>query len=426
MEIAILFLSFFALLFLGFPIAFCLMISSLATVIAQGLPIDLVFQRMVSGIQVFSLLAVPFFIFAGEIIARGGLAKIIVDLASVLVGRVRGGLGLVNIVSSMFFGGISGSAVADTSAIGSVMIPMMEEKGYDKDFAVNVTISSSIIGVIIPPSHNMILYAVAAGGGVSIGSLFMAGIIPGILVGLALMLVTYYIAVKRSYPVGEKFEFKAMLSLFLKAAPGLFTLVIIMGGILSGLFTATESACIAVLYALLISKFIYKSLSHKVLVEAMKGTIKTTTMVFFIIAAANAFGWLMAYYEIPDILIEFLTSLTDSKTIIILLIVMTLIVLGTFMDMAPLIVITTPIFLPIVTELGMDPVHFGIIMMMCLGIGLITPPVGTVLFAGASLGKISVEKLIVNIWPFYLVLFITLLIVLFVPSLTMISIELFK
>lgn len=399
--------------------AFCLALASLACAYVSQLPLELVFQRMVSGVQVFSLIAVPFFIFAGEIMSAGGLARIIVDLANAIVGRVRGGLGLVNVTSSMFFGGISGSAVADTSAIGSVMIPMMKEKGYSAQDAVNITISSSIIGVIIPPSHNMIIYAIAAGGGVSIGSLFLAGVLPGLLVGVALMIITYWLAVRRNYCAEAGVSFPQFVGIFAKAAPGLLTVVVIVGGILSGVFTATESAAVAVVYALLISSVFYRQLNFEKLKHAMRTTVKTTAMVFFIIAAANAFSWLLAYHEVPDRLIDVLTGLSDSKPALLLAILAALILLGTFMDMAPLIVIVTPIFLPVVTELGMHPVQFGIVMMIALGIGLITPPVGTVLFAGASIGEVKVESLMKSIWPFYLAIFAVLLLVTYFPIFTM-------
>ncbi len=426
MEVLILFGVFAVLLFIGVPVAFCLGISALVCAYASDLPFEMVFQRMSSGVQVFSLIAVPFFIFAGEIISAGGLAKIIVNLANAFVGRVRGGLGLVNVVSSMLFGGISGSAVADTSAIGSVMIPMMKEKSYSPELATNTTISSSIIGVIIPPSHNMILYAIAAGGSVSIGSLFLAGVVPGILVGLALMVVTYILSVKEGCPAEDAVPFNDLVKYFLQAIPGLFTLIIIVGGILSGIFTATESAAIAVVYALLISAVFYRQLTLPKLRQAMISTVRTTVMVFFIIACANAFSWLMAFHEVPDKLITTLTGLTESPEMIYLIILLCLVLLGTFMDMAPLIVITTPIFLPVVEELGMNPVQFGIIMMGALGLGLITPPVGTVLFAGASIGKVKVENLIKTIWPFYLAIIFVLLLVTYIPAISLAPLGLFE
>lgn len=426
MEVFILFGVLFLLVFLGLPVAFCLALSAMACAIASDLPISLVFQRMVSGVQVYSLIAVPFFIFAGEIISAGGLAKIIVNLANALVGRIRGGLGLVNVASSMLFGGISGSAVADTSAIGSVMIPMMKEKSYPADFAVNVTISSSIIGVLIPPSHNMIIYAIAAGGSVSIGSLFVAGVLPGLLVGLGLMLVTYILSVRYKCPAEKAIPIGQLLKYLLQATPGLFTLIIIVGGILSGFFTATESASVAVVYAILISVLFYRELTWHKLKEAMLAAVKTSVMVFFIIACANSFSWLMAYHEVPEKLISFLTQVTDSPSLIYLIVVFTLIGLGTFMDMAPLIVITTPIFLPVVTELGMNPLQFGIIMMGSLGLGLITPPVGTVLFAGASIGKVKIEDLMRTIWPFYLAIIFVILLVTYIPQLTLYPVSLFQ
>ncbi len=419
MTLLLLFGSFFILLIFGIPVAFALAISSLFTMMWEELPLLIVFQRMTSGMNVFSLMAIPFFIYAGELMAHGGIAKRLVLLASRAIGHVRGGLGLVNVGTSMLFGGISGSAVADVSALGSTLIPIMKEKGYDDDYSVNVTVTSATIGLTIPPSHNMIIYSIAAGGTVSVSSLFLAGFIPGILTGLLLMLVAYIVAVKRGYK-SEKFEgFLPLFYAFVMALPGLMTAIIIVGGVLSGIFTATESGAIAVVYAILVSVFFYRSLNWESFKLATLNAVRTTSMVLLIIGAASSFAWLMALNQVPAQLFDFLKTFSSNPIVILIIINMILLLLGTFMDMSPLIVITTPIFLPVVQALGMDPVQFGIMLMINLGIGLVTPPVGSVLFVGCAVAKIPIEKTIKTIWPFYLALFVALMAVTYIPAVSM-------
>ncbi len=426
MTLAVLFGSFLLLLLLGVPIAFTLGISSLVTVIFMDLPPLVVFQRMAAGMNVFALMAIPFFIYAGELMLHGGIADRLVRLASTAIGHVRGGLGVVNVVSSMLFGGISGSAVADASALGSTLIPIMRRKGYDADYAVNVTVTSATIGLTIPPSHNMIIYSIAAGGTVSVASLFLAGFVPGILTGLCLVVAAYVVAVRRGYPRDAFPGLRAVLRAGVEALPGLITAVIIIGGVLSGVFTATESSAIAVIYAILVTVFFYRSLSREAFLTATRNAVRTTAIVLLVIGTAAAFGWLLALNQVPARLFALLQTISDNEYVLLLIINVILLFLGTFMDMAPLIVITTPIFLPIVTELGMDPVQFGIVLMINLGIGLVTPPVGSVLFVGCAVAKIRIEDTLRSIWPFYLALLAAVLLVTYVPAVSMTLPNLFR
>ncbi len=419
MTLLVLFGSFFALLILGIPVAFALGLSSLATVFWMDLPPLVVFQRMSAGMNVFALMAIPFFIYAGELMLHGGIADRLVKLAAAAIGSVRGGLGVMNVFASMLFGGISGSAVADASALGSTLIPVMRQRGYDDDYSVNVTVTSATIGLTVPPSHNMIIYSIAAGGTVSVASLFLAGFIPGLIAGLCLMAATYVIAIKRGYPAEAFPGWTALLLSFVGALPGLMTAIIIVGGVLSGIFTATESSAIAVIYAILVTTFVYRSLSLEAFWTATVNAVKTTAIVLLVIGTAAAFGWLLALNQVPAQLFELLRSISDSPIVILLIINIILLFLGTFMDMSPLIVITTPIFLPIVTELGMDPVQFGIVLMINLGIGLVTPPVGSVLFVGCAVAKIRIEDTVRTIWPFYLAIFFALMITTYIPAVSM-------
>ncbi|MGR3494016.1 TRAP transporter large permease [Citreimonas sp.] len=419
MELWILFGSFTVLLLIGTPVAFCLGVSSFATVLYMGLPPIVVFQRLNSGISVFALMAIPFFIYAGEIMVRGDIARRLVALAGAMVGHLRGGLGQVNITASVLFGGISGSAAADASAIGGLMIPQMEKRGYDTDYAVNVTVVSSIIALMLPPSHNLIIYSISAGGRISIADLFTAGIIPGLLLALSLMVAAWYVARKRGYPT-EPFPGLQMLGiLFASAVPGLILVAIIFGGVRSGVFTASESSCIAVVYALAVTLVAYRSLSWGAFVETTLNAVRTTAMVLLVIGSAAAFGWLLAFLRVPAALVDGLQSVSDNPIVILLLINLCLLLLGTFMDMSPLIVITTPIFLPVAAAFGVDPVQFGIILILNLGIGLCTPPVGAVLFVGCAVGRIHIGQAVRTIWPFYLAAFVTLLFVTYVPALSL-------
>lgn len=419
MTLLILFGSFLVLLVMGVPIAFTLGLSAFVTVLYMGLPPLVIFQRMASGMNVFALLAIPFFIYAGELMLRGGIADRLIRFATALIGRFRGGLGLVNVGSSMLFGGISGSAVADVSALGSVLIPKMRERGYDGDYAVNVTVTSATVALVIPPSHNMILFSIAAGGTVSVGALFLAGVVPGILSGLCLMAVTYIIAVRRGYAAEAFPGWMAVLAAFAVALPGLVTAIIVVGGVRFGIFTPTESSAIAVIYALLVTVLVYRSLSWADFVTASVKAVKTTAMVLLVIGSASAFGWLLALNQVPALLFAFLSGISDNPIVILLLINLILLFLGTFMDMSPLIFITTPIFLPVVTHFGMDPVQFGVILIMNLGLGLVTPPVGSVLFVGCAVGKVRMEQTIRSIWPFYLAALVAVLLVTYVPALSL-------
>ncbi|MDZ4313074.1 MAG: TRAP transporter large permease [Cypionkella sp.] len=419
MELYILFGSFVFLLAIGTPVAFCLGVSSFATVLYLGLPPVVVFQRLNSGVSVYALMAIPFFIYSGDLMVRGDIARRLVALAGALVGHLRGGLGQVNVLASVMFGGVSGSAAADASAVGGLMVPQMKARGYDVDYAVNLTVVGSIIALMIPPSHNMIIYSIAAGGRISIADLFTAGIIPGLLLALSLMVAAYLVARKRGYPT-EAFPGLKMLGvIFVSAMPGLILIAIIFGGVRSGIFTASESANIAVVYALLVTVLIYRTLSWSDFVHATMGAVRTTAMVLLVIGCAASFGWLLAYLQVPTAIVSFMQTVSDNPIIILLMINVALLILGTFMDMSPLIVITTPIFLPVAQAFGVDPVHFGVILILNLGIGLCTPPVGAVLFVGCAVGRITIWQAMRTIWPFYGAAFVTLMLVSYIPALSL-------
>jgi tripartite ATP-independent transporter DctM subunit len=419
MELWVLFGSFVFLLLIGTPVAFCLGVSSFLTVLYLGLPPVVVFQRLNSGVSVFALMAIPFFIFAGDLMVRGDIARRLVALAGAMVGHLRGGLGQVNVLASVMFGGVSGSAAADASAVGGLMVPQMKARGYDVDYAVNLTVVGSIIALMIPPSHNMIIYSISAGGKISIADLFTAGIIPGFLLALSLMVAAYFVARKRGYPT-EPFPGLAMLGqIFVSAVPGLILIAIIFGGVRSGIFTASESSNIAVVYAAAITFFVYRSLKWHDFVEATFAAVRTTAMVLMVIGCAASFGWLLAYTRVPAQMVALLQGVSDNPIVILLLLNVVLLILGTFMDMSPLIVITTPIFLPVAQAFGVDPVHFGVILILNLGIGLCTPPVGAVLFVGCAVGKIPISQALRTIWPFYGAAVATLLLVTYIPALSL-------
>ncbi|MEO1089883.1 MAG: TRAP transporter large permease [Pseudomonadota bacterium] len=403
----------------GVPVAFAMGMAAAATFFYEGFPLLITFQRIVSGITVFSLLAIPFFIFAGELMLHGGIAVRLVRFASTLVGHVRGGLASVNIFSSMLFGGISGSAVADISALGSILIPVMKEKGYRGAYAVNVTVTSSIAGVVIPPSHNMIIYAVAAGGGIPISSLFLGGVIPGMLMCALLAIAAYMVALRDGYPAEPFPGLNAVAVAAVTAIPGLVTAIIIVGGVLSGIFTVTESGAFGAMYALVLTAFVYRSLSWDDFKTAVVNAVRTTSMVMILIGCASAFGYLLALYQVPELLTSSLLSISQNPFMILLMINLMLLMLGMIMDMAALILICTPIFLPIATQLGMDPVQFGIMLLMNLGLGLCTPPVGSCLFVGCAVGKVPIEAAVRSIWPFYIAMLVALLAVTFVPAISM-------
>jgi len=419
MELIVLLLGLLGLLAIRVPVAFALLISSMFVFAILGLNPLVAVQRLSAGIDVFTLMAIPFFVFAGDLMTQTGIAARLIKVAEGMFGRVRGGLGHVNVGASMMFGAVSGSAIASVSAIGSTMIPIMEEKGYDRDFSVNVTSSAAVLGLIIPPSHNMIIYSAAAAVSISIGDLFVAGILPGLLCGLALMATVSIIARRKGYPKGIFPGFRALAKSALIALPGLMTAIIIVVGILGGVFTPTESSAVAIVYTLVIGVFVYRSLGLKEFKAAVVNSTKTTAMIMLIIGSAAAFGWLLALLEAPTMMSDLILGATDSPILILLMVLGCLLLLGTFMDMAPLIIIVTPIFLPVVQTIGIDPVHFGIIMMLALGIGTITPPVGTVLFVGAAVGKIRVEDTVKTMWPFYMALIICLLVITYVPAISL-------
>ena len=419
MELIILLVVLIVCLAIGVPVAFSLLAASIACFVALDIPVVVAFQRMAAGFSVFTLMAIPFFIFAGDLMYRSGIAERLVQVAEAAFGRARGGLGPVNVGASTLFGAVSGSAIASASAMGSTLMPLMREKGYDGDYTVNVTVTGAIVGLLIPPSHNMIIYSAASGIGVSIGDLFLAGIVPGVLTAAFLMVVAWLVAVKRGYARGTFPGWRTFLRALLFAVPGLMTAIIIMGGILSGIFTATESSAIAVIYTIAIGALVYRTLGWGRFSEAAMQSVKITAMVLLIIGAASAFGYALAILEAPTKLANMITAASDNPIIVLLIINVILLVLGTFMDMSPLIVITTPILLPVVMQVGVDPVHFGIIMMLNLGIGLVTPPVGSVLFVGSAVGDVPVEEAVKTIWPFYGALVISLLAITFIPALSL-------
>ena len=419
MEIFVLFGVLFLLLALGTPVAFALFGAALATFAVAEIPLIVAVQRMAAGISVFTLMAIPFFIFAGDLMYRAGIAERLVRVADAAFGRVRGGLGLVNVGASMMFGAVSGSAIASASAIGSTMVPLMDEKGYHRDYSVNVTVTAAVVGLLIPPSHNMIIYAAASGIGVSIGDLFLAGVMPGVLTGALLMLTAWLVARQRGLPRGQFPGWRTFLRAALYALPGLMTGLIIMGGILSGIFTPTESSAIAVIYTIVVGTLVYRNLGWRGTWEAAQKSVRTAAMVLFIIAAATAFGFALALLKVPAALASLIAIISDDPLLTLLVINIMLLLLGTFMDMAPLIVITTPIFLPVAMASGVDPVHFGIILMLNLGIGLVTPPVGSVLFVGSAVGKLPIGAMIRSIWPFYLTLILALLLITYIPWLSL-------
>jgi tripartite ATP-independent transporter DctM subunit len=403
----------------GVPVAFTLGIAALAGFLWEGLNPAVAFQQMAAGMSIFSLLAIPFFVFAGELMLHGGIARRLVALASACVGWMRGGLGMVDVSTSMLFGGISGSAVADTSATGTILIPAMKAKGYGVDYAVALTVTSSIAGILIPPSHNMILYSLAAGGGVSVSALFIAGIVPGVMMCLFLALAAYVMAVRRGYPAEPFAGFRHLAWTFLDALPGLFTAFIILGGVLSGVFTVTESASFGAIWALVVTVIVYRALSWESFKVAVAASVRTSSVVFLLVGTATAFAYLLALYRLPEHLTDAMLAISDNPVVILLLINLCLLLLGTVMDMAALILITTPIFLPVVTALGVDPVQFGMIMMMNLGLGLTTPPVGAVLFVGCAIGRIRMEAVMRTIWPFWGAILVALLLTTYWPAVSL-------
>lgn len=418
MAILILLSSFFIMVFLRFPIAYAVALSSLFTLLYQGLPLTTIVQQMVKGISSFSLMAVPFFITMGVLMGSGGISEKLIALANACVGWMRGGLAMVNIVASYFFGGISGSAAADTASLGSILIPMMVEQGYDDDFSTAVTITSSCEGLLVPPSHNMVIYATTAGG-VSIGSLFLAGYLPGALLAVSLMVGSYIISVKRNYPKGNKFSMMYLIRQLGTSFWALASVLIVVVGVVGGVFTATESAAIAVVYSLIVSVFIYKGLNWKGVWRALESCVDTLSIVLILIATSSIFGYLLTRLHVPQLAANAIISISNNPIVLALLLNIILLVLGCIMDMAPIILIATPILLPIATSIGIDPVQFGIMIVLNCGIGLLTPPVGAVLFIGSAVSKVPMERVVKATMPFYICMIITLILITFVPGISL-------
>jgi tripartite ATP-independent transporter DctM subunit len=416
MGLTILAISFFALLILGVPVAFAIGLASMATILYEGLPLAVGFQQMASGMNVFSFLAIPFFIFAGELMLYGGIADRIVRFANNLVGHVRGGLGMSNVVACTLFGGVSGSPVADVSAMGSVMIPMMKRQGYHADYAVNVTTHAALVGALMPTSHNMIIYTLSTGGKVSMGHLILAALIPALILTLCNLAAAYLVAVKRGYPSGTFPGWGAVAGAFAGSLPGLMVVVIILGGILLGAFTATESAAVAVLYSLVLTLIVYRSLSREAFMKSARKAVKTTGVVLLLIGISNVFGYLISLYELADLTGKAIASITQTPWMVFLLVNVILFVLGTFLDMAATILLCTPIFLPICQHYGMGSVQFGIMLLINCALGLNTPPVGTTQFVGCAIGGVSVGTVMRTIWPFYGALIAAMLLVTYVPA----------
>ncbi len=418
MAIIILLVSFFVMIFLRFPIAYAVALSSVLCLLSQGLPLSTICQQMVKGISSFSLMAVPFFITMGCLMGTGGISEKLIALADACVGWMRGGMAMVNIVASYFFGGISGSAAADTASLGTILIPMMVDQGYDGDFSTAVTITSSCEGLLVPPSHNMVIYATTAGG-ISVGSLFLAGYVPGALLALSLMVGSYIISVKRNYPKGDKFSIANLIRQIAVSFWALAAVLIVVFGVVCGWFTATESAAIAVIYSLIVSVYIYKGLDWKGVWRVLGDCVDTLSIVLILIATSNVFGYCLTRLHVPSLAANAITGLTNNPILIALLLNLILLVLGCIMDMAPIILIATPILLPIATSIGIDPIQFGIMVVLNCGIGLLTPPVGSVLFIGSAVAKLPMEKVVKATLPFYLCMIITLLLITFIPGISL-------
>ncbi len=420
LAIIVLLGSFFLMILLRFPIAYAVGLSSVFCLLVQGANLADVCRLMVKGISSFSLMAVPFFITMGVLMGSGGISEKLIALANACVGWMRGGLAMVNVVASYFFGGISGSAAADTASIGSIMIPMMVDEGYDADFSTAVTITSSCEGLLVPPSHNMVIYATTAGG-LSVGSLFLAGYLPGALLALSLMVGSYIISVKRNYPKGDKFSLRNFFRQLAVSGWALAAVIIVVIGVVAGYFTATESAAIAVIYSLIVSVFIYRGLDWKGVWRELGSCVDTLGIVLILIATSAVFGNCLTMLHVPELAANAIVGLTDNRVILILLLNLILLILGCIMDMAPIILIATPILLPIATQYcGLDPVQFGIIVVLNCGIGLLTPPVGAVLFIGSGVAKLPMEKVVKGTLPFYLCMIVTLLLISFIPDISLI------
>src|SRR6202790_88732 len=421
MDILVVLGVLFGAIALGLPIAYSLALAALAGALWIGIPIEAVMQQISSGVSKFAMLTIPFFVLAGAIMAEGGMARRLVALANALVGfaRLRGGLAAVNVIATTFLSGISGSAVADTSAIGSVMIPQMEKAGYPRVFATNLTITASVQALLVPPSHNAVLYSLATGGTISISALFMAGVFPGLLLGFALIVLCLVIAYRDKHPHGQTVAAKDALKITIDAAWGMVTLVIILGGILGGIFTAIEAGAVACIWAFFVTMFIYRDYRWRDLPVLLHRTLRTVAMVLTLIACASSVGYIMALTQMPAKMTAFFLSISSNKYVILFLINILLLVLGTLVDMAPSILIATPILLPVMQNFGVDPVHFGMIMLLNLGIGLCHPPVGSIYFVGCGCAEVTIEQVLRRIWPFYGVMFAVLMLVTYLPQISL-------
>jgi tripartite ATP-independent transporter DctM subunit len=421
MEILIVIGTLLVCFALGVPIAYALGLGALAGAYWIGIPLEAVMLQVSSGVSKFAMLTIPFFVLAGAIMAEGGMARRLVAFANVLVGmiRIRGGLSVVNVLATTFLSGISGSAVADISAIGSVMIPQMEKTGYPRVFATNVTISASVQALLVPPSHNAVIYSLATGGTISIISLFMAGVAPGLLLGASLVVLCLVLAYRNGHPRGESVPLRQAVKIAIDALWGLVTLAIILGGILGGVFTAIEAGAVACIWAFFVTMFVYRDYRWRDLPELIHRTMRTVAMVMTLIAFASSVGYVMALMQVPARVTSLLLTLSSDKNVILFLINILLLVLGCLLDMAPSILIVTPILLPVVMKFGVDPVHFGMIMLLNLGIGLCHPPVGAILFVGCAVGRVTIEQVVREIWPFYAVMFFVLMLITYIPAISL-------
>jgi tripartite ATP-independent transporter DctM subunit len=421
MEVLIVVGALFFCIAIGVPIAYALGLAALAAAWWSDIPPEAIMLQISSGVSKFSMLTIPFFVLAGAIMAEGGMAGRLVGFANALVGalRLRGGLAVVNILATTFLSGISGSAVADISAVGSVMIPQMEKAGYPRVFSTNVTISASVQALMIPPSHNAVIYSLATGGTISILNLFLAGVTPGLLLGFSLVVLCLVLAYRNGYPKGEPVPLRAAAAMAIEAFWGLVTLIIILGGILGGIFTAVEAGAVACVWAFFVTMFVYRDYRWRDLPGLVHRTLRTVAMVMTLIAFASAVGYMMALMQVPAKVTAALLTVSHNKYVILMMINVLLLVLGCLLDMAPAILICTPILLPVMTSFGVDPVHFGMIMMMNLGIGLCHPPVGSILFVGCAVGKVRIEDVMREIWPFYLVMFFVLMLVTYIPAISL-------
>lgn len=410
--------GFFLLLIMRIPVALSLALSSIVTALFLNIRLTILIQNMFSSVDSFALLAVPFFIIAGELMGRGGISSRLVGFSRVLVGNLRGGLAYVNCITSTIFGGISGSAVADISSLGSILIPMMKAEGYDEDFSVGITLSTAVQSILIPPSHNMVIYAMVAGG-VSVGRMFLGGVVPGLLLGACLMAYSIYISYRRHYPAGIRVSFREGLRIVGNSLWGLGTIVIILTGVCTGICTVTEAAALAVVYACFVTFVIYREIPFRQIVSIFRDGFKTVANVMFLIAASGAFGWLLAYIRVPQMVSNAILGMTTNRFAVMLLLNLILLVLGMICDMGPIILIATPVLLPVAQAIGMNPIHFGVIMMLNLGIGLTTPPVGAALFAVCSIGKVSMGRAVRATVPMYLVMLFVLVLVNLLPDIVL-------